>query len=391
MSLTYRSFLFQQTGYGLAAHQDILSLADAGADFKTSSLTPSVYQDGIFGRSQDAAKARHDPNAWKDSDTVLYRSIPTDAIAPFWRGRSDSFQVRANRVQKLGLFTVFESPVWPKGWRVAANAYDGLSVPAGWLALAAREAGVEVPIHVIPHALEFPDKAPEPALPKCEAWWEAPIGDERIKVLCEGTYMLRKNIPAVVEAFYRAFNPLEAVLLIHTHYFKPVHKYLLMGELREVRERLKIRHAPPVLISDARLSWDELWSLFSWSTIYCSLAYAEGVGYPLLFAGGLGIPIVCTDHVGHRNTAPQALFAKSSDRLFESLEPFDPLVKYDNFQIAHIHPEDVWRRPDPSDAAYCLQDAAKVPKDFSFGAAVRIKHDPLVVGKQIKAFAESLG
>ena len=404
-TLVYRSYVGHRTGYGLAAHQDILALATAGADFRVCGLSGPPPQFGwpIFGRSMEAARQRYDRNAWKDRCTQVLRAIPTDALAPIEPARSDrGFPVRFHPGQKAICFTVFEAPNWPRGWVTASNLYDAISVPGEWLAVSARAAGVKTRIEVIPHAMDFEEadrqehEHIQPQAPPGEAWWEAPTGEESVRILTQGTYMLRKNIPALVEAFYRAgFDRKDAVLLVHTHYFKERHRSLLMEQLYQVRKKLHIKcgDAPPVVVSDAALMWDTLWAMFRWATVYATAAYAEGVGYPLIMAAGLGIPIVCTDQPGHFDTAPHAIRVTSAAVMPADLWDRDPMAMMDDFRIAHVFDEDRWFAPSRTEMAQKLRLATSdVSRSDALVSAVgvRNRHGLAPVGKQILDLVEGV-
>ena len=418
MSLVYRSFLFQKTGYSLAAHMDVLAMAEAGAGewpggFKTCTLTPKAppLTFDLFGRAQQVAQERHDPASWKLPGVQIIRSIPTDVFAPYERARSDQgFPIYRGPEQRVICATVFEAPRWPMGWASSCNLYDAIVVPGEWLAQAARAAGVESRIEVIPHAMEWPPERDEnglseiPPVDKAKWWWERPsqlrdgYGYRGPHVFTDGTNMLRKNLSSAVEAFWRAFDHDDgAVMLLKTSWFKPIHEAVFMHELSQIRKKLGRTKYAPVGLIDSTLTWSEHWSLFHWCTTYLSMAYAEGVGYPLLQAGGLGKVIVCTDSPGHRDTAPQALFVESRDATFGQLRPFDPVSTLDRcehcgyeFGVAHIHEDDPWRVPLIESAAVRLREATK--PQVQAGAlidAVKVhdRHNLRAVGEQFLKLA----
>lgn len=398
MTFSYRGYLSLKSGYAMASMMDCLALDRVGADFKCGSLVPGRGVHDYFGPADEVVARRLDPTCWDAPGTQILRCIPTDALAPMENARSDQgFMVSNRRDQRKICATVFESPVWPKGWIAASNLYDALVLPSQWLADTARAAGVVAPIHVIPHALVWEGEwARESAARKGYgfSWWDEPVGDEPVRVLSEGTYMLRKNIPAAVEAFWRAFEPGEAVLQLHTHWFRRDHRALLMEELWARRERVRRetgrRALAAVVIDDSNLDWHQLWERYHWVAaaplrgIYLSMAYAEGVGYPILMAAGLGLPVVCTDCEGHRDTAPWSYLVKSTPTRPGALFPFDPM--HDSFRIAHIYDDDPWWKPDPLDAAEKLRMAVRKPSDelLEIQRAVRLRHSLFEVGTKLR-------
>lgn len=404
--LTYRGFLSLKSGYAMASMMDCLALDRVNAPFKCASLVRSHRPViGLFGESDEVVARHVDPSCWDAPGTQIIRCIPTDAIAPMLNARSDQgFPVHLGPDQKRICATVFETPNWPVGWVTAANSYDALILPAQWLKESAEFAGVKSPIFVVPHALDFPEVAPARELNIPAEYWFGPSSADvahtgrsprempPYRVLFEGTYMLRKNIPAAVEAFWRAFEPGEAEMLVHTHFFHPDHRAFLMRELWERKEKFSPRTLPLVRVSDCPLGWNDLWGMYSWCAsapakgIYISMAYAEGVGYPLLMAAGLGIDVVCTDFVGHRATVPFAQMVNSTPTNPGKLRPFDPMDR--SFRIAHIYDEDQWMRPDPEHAAGILKAIAEEKKALPvtgelLSASIRAKHDPKTVGQQL--------
>lgn len=409
--IVYRSFLNQRTGYSLAAAMDVLALAEAGVDFKTCTLSPRQPVDlrlDLFGRAQKAVAERHDPRGWELPGVQFLRAIPTDALAPYDRARSETFPVfSGRRDQRFVCATVFEAPVWPAGWGSSCNLYDRIVLPGEWLAQAARARGVVSPITVVPHAMEWPPEKDEnglsdipPPFHRAKWWWERPsrtrdgYGWRGLHVFADGTHMLRKNLSSAVEAFWRAFDHDDgAVMLLKTSWFAPVHEAIFMHELHEIRRRLGRTRYAPVGIIDSTLTWSEHWGLFRWCTCYLSMAYAEGVGLPLIQAGGLGKPIVCTHGPGHLDTAPQALFVNSRDAIAGQLEALDPLATLDrcdncdrHFGVAHIHHDDPWRVPSIEHAAELLR-TVHMPEHVQYAQEaakrVRERHGLAQVGAQL--------
>lgn len=397
--MIYRGYLSHRSGYAMASMMDCLALERAGVDFSCASLVPGRGVQGFFGAADEVVARRIDPTCWNEPGPQIIRCIPTDALAPLPSARSDQgFPASHRSDQKLICATVFECEQWPVGWVTASNLYDALILPNEWLADTARRAGVTSPIHVVPHALDWdaPSEMPAPH-PMGESWWEEPTGCETIRVLFEGTYMLRKNIPAAVEAFWRAFERAEAVMLVHTYFFQPEHRALLMRALWEKRMLLRREGKtdfPPVIIDSASLDWARLWKMYHWAKqaargcAYISTAYAEGVGYPLLMAAGLGIPVVCTDCPGHRDAVPFAHFIPSTPTTPGRLWPFDPVDR--TFRIAHIYEDDPWFRPDPEQAGHILHAAAKCTVADSDRASLFNRHDPEMVGRQLASVAGSV-
>lgn len=395
-SPVYRSF-FVNSGYGFAAAMDALALKAAGADFATCTLAREPPM-AVFGRGSDAAIAHYDADSWRDTTRPhLVRAIPTDVLGPFPRARSCSAPGGyAGSRQKVALLTVFEAPVWPAGWVATSNAYDLLSVPGRWLADAAVAADVKTPIRVIPHAMDWPDPMPPPALPPCGAWFDPSPPRTDFKVLVDGTYMARKNLAGAVEAFWRAYNANEATLLVHTHWFSPGHRDRFLGELADIRLRLGKKRYAPVLVSAADLGWRQLWAMYAWADIYLSLSRAEGVGLGLVMAAGLGKAVVATDSPGHRDTVPHARFVAAQDVPASKCLASDPMTVLDSFRVAHIHPLDPWREPSVEDAEAQLRalhrtaDGYSTERSRKAAAEARRRHDPAAVGAQLVALAKEL-
>lgn len=118
------------TGYGGAAKNFVLELLSMGVDVRTR-LGPGEKADVqiYFGQ--------------------LYNKH---------LGHKETHPLRSD---KLVLFTMFESPILPEGWVESCNNMaDLLIVPSGWNAKIFKEAGVTIPIAIVPLGVnprDFPD------------------------------------------------------------------------------------------------------------------------------------------------------------------------------------------------------------------------------------------
>jgi len=118
------------TGYGGAARNFVLEFLSMGVDVKTR-LKPDERADVqiYFGQLYD----KH-------------------------LGHRETSPLRS---EKLVLFTMFESPLLPEGWvETCNNMADLVIVPSGWNKHIFEEAGIEVPIAVVPLGVnprDFPD------------------------------------------------------------------------------------------------------------------------------------------------------------------------------------------------------------------------------------------
>lgn len=163
-------------GYGSMAEYLVRGLARAGA---TVNLAPMGID--LAGMSDELCElyARSTPDV---SDTVLYFCWPRDDLDRY-------------RVADLFVNTMWESSRLPASWPAQLNRARTVIVPTRFVERVCREAGVRVPIEVIPEGID----------PEVYRYEERPER-EGVTTLMVATMIDRKNSAVGVAAWKRAFD-----------------------------------------------------------------------------------------------------------------------------------------------------------------------------------------
>jgi glycosyltransferase involved in cell wall biosynthesis len=183
----------------------------------------------------------------------------------------------------IGLW-FWETDVMPAREARAARLFDELWVASNYVR-AAVEPVVDIPVELVPVPLGTWNQAgdAEPHDPSAFTFlfvfdfWSEP----------------RKNAPAVVDAFKKAFAPDEGPTLV----LKSVHGSSKPHELRRLMDAGAGR--ADVVVRDGYLTSAELASEFAACDCYVSLHRSEGLGLTLADAMALGKPVIATAYSGN--------------------------------------------------------------------------------------------
>jgi len=277
MKVCYISVFRDGTGYANQAIHNVLAMEAGGIDVaaRTISLSQS--------RNYDKAKAI-DHLEMKDTDGV---DVVVQHVLPHL------YEYKAG-VKNVGLFCWETTHFSRSNWAKCCNTMDEIWVPSLQNVAAARKSGVTVPIKVFPCACDpsrFDDK-PEPMniaqlKNRCVFYWV-------------GEMTRRKNIVAVLRAFYNAFTIRDDVILMV--------KASVPGQPpAEAQETLKrttadikksmhtyIRHSyyPPVACITEFLPDDKLDQLHMAGDVFVMASHGEAINIPSMDAMNAGNPVI---------------------------------------------------------------------------------------------------
>jgi glycosyltransferase involved in cell wall biosynthesis len=275
-------------GYRTAAERAVLGLLDAGVPVSWTPLRSHDDARSVM-RAQEVRADRRlveivdlDVNP----DVVVAHTLPRRY--PALRSRHPD--------RPLVGETVWETTRPPESWPPLLDSVDALIVPCRMNEEVLRDAGVTVPIAVVPHL-------PDPALVERAARADAYGGrDDRFVFYTINTWIERKNVPRTIEAYLRAFEPDDPVVLVvktspldgcrHA----PGGGGALAGTTawslaRLLHERGSV---PPVELVAHTLSTPQLRALQLAGDCYVSLTRGEGFGLGAFDAATLGQPVVMT-------------------------------------------------------------------------------------------------
>lgn len=205
-------------------------------------------------------------------------------------------------------YCAWESDALPDHWPAILNRFDVVLVPSSFNAQAIRDAGVSVPVHVVPHIRRHaPDEITPDMRSRLRAQLGVPLG--HFVFYSIGAWMLRKDFPRLIDAFVDEFGPDEPVALVIKTSTKPVHfplphemgkrsMELISTAVRAAAAR-KGQPAPLVTaLSADGLSGQWIDCLHATGDAYVSAARGEGWGMGAFDAAALGRPVVMPDWGG---------------------------------------------------------------------------------------------
>lgn len=288
--------------------------------------------------------------------------------------------------------TVWETDRAPAHWLPLMRQADRVIVPCEFNRAAFVRSGLDKPICVVPHIRRHCWREFTPAdVAGARAQLRIPA-DHRVFYTINA-WNPRKNMPALVRAFARAFTAdSPASLLIKTgatgHGDAPFYpsmptRELVLQAMRDAAAESG-RPLPQIALVDAELDGDGVDLIHALGDVYVSLTHGEGWGLGAFEAATLGKRVIMTAWGG------QCAFLGDAwpDAVAYALEPV-PL--WPPHQPSYF-PNQRWAAPDPDAVAALLCAAADdaVAQAAAFATRERIVRDyaePVVVDALIKAIA----
>lgn len=274
------------SGYAVAAKSYLRALSAAGVALNWLPMVPARKGYKPFaGPRWSCAELDAIFRDEIGHDAVLIHAIPDyfpEWLAHEWRPG----------VRVFG-YTVWELERLPQHWPAILNRLDGVLVPCSWNASVFRNAGVTVPIHVVPHLSQFD------GLPACTGHDHARLAKRLGGALQTGARFIfytiafwsnRKAPYLALEAYLRAFTSKDPVLMILKTSRHDITRWR-RNRLNPLRRKhpspeeaiaaILARHPDPpplVVIADDALSDGEVQALHALGDCYVSLARTEGWG-----------------------------------------------------------------------------------------------------------------
>lgn len=263
LAVAYNGPLASQSGYGSAAWNNVRALMRAG----------------VYVRATGAAPSPHGPDAsrWGFPSQWSCRTILHEAPGQ----HAEAADIR---------YTVQEMKAVPESWVSSMNRDGQIWTASDWCRRIFKDAGVTVPIHVVPHCLD--EHEYRPGVPR------VPIRNAPgYRFLWLGHWMERKNPRGALRAFLRAFDGVPDVTLLVRASAKPDSGDAAGAVSQAACELVAeegIAHPPNIVTMD-RVAPEALPSLFASVDCLYIPVRCEGFGVPLIEAMASGIPIITTD------------------------------------------------------------------------------------------------
>jgi hypothetical protein len=206
-------------------------------------------------------------------------------------------------------YCTWESDRIPAHWPAILNRFDAVLVPSEFNAQVYRAGGVTVPVHVVPHIRRHAHDDVTPRQ-RMDMRRQLGIGASDHVFYTIGAWMLRKDLPRLIEAFLEEFRHGEQAALCIKTSTRPVH-FALPHEtgktslqlVQETLQAFRHKHGLAQLPTVAVLAGDGIdggWidCLHQVGDTYVSLARAEGWGMGAFDAAALGRTVLMTGWSG---------------------------------------------------------------------------------------------
>lgn len=191
MKVAYLSVHRDGTGYANAAIRNMLAMEAGGIDVVARAIRLSQSSNHALAKSVEHLEA-------KDTDGV---DVVFQHILP------NMFEYKAG-IKNIGFFTWETTHFKRSNWTHCCNIMDEIWVPSIQNAQAVRDSNVTVPIKIFPHSCDTVrfDNKPEPL--------DIPALKDKCVFYVVGEMTRRKNIIAVLRAFYSAFSLRDDVAIV---------------------------------------------------------------------------------------------------------------------------------------------------------------------------------
>lgn len=280
MKVAYLSVFRDGTGYANQAVHNMLAMEAGGIDVVARAIKLSASSNDEL-----AGKVEHlEAKSTDDIDVVIQHVLP------------HQFEYKAG-VKNIGTMCWETTHFSRSNWGHCCNLMDEIWVPSLQNAQAAEDSGVTVPVKIFPCACDIArfDDPPESI--------DSPEFKDKCVFYVIGEMTRRKNMVAVLRAFYTAFSLRDDVTLVLKTNI-PGKKSdeainILRTTIQDIKKSLHIyvRHPyyPPVVCMTDFLSDHELDRLHATGDVFVSASHGEAWCIPAHDAMGFGNPVILSN------------------------------------------------------------------------------------------------
>ncbi len=280
MKVCYLSVFRDGTGYANQAVRNMLAMEAGGIDVVARAIRLSQSQN-----KELASKVRHLED--KDTDNV---DVVIQHVLPH------QFEYKAG-VKNIGLICWETTHFKRSNWSHCCNLMDEIWTPSIQSAQAVRDSDATTPVKILPCACDVDrfDNPPEPLD-------IAPLKNKCVFYTI-GEMTRRKNIVAVLRAFYSAFSLRDDVVLVvktNVPGKSPEEATnVIQRTIEDIKKSLHIyvRHQyyPPVICITDFLPDKKLDQLHTACDVFVSASHGEAWGIPAHDAMGFGNPVILSN------------------------------------------------------------------------------------------------
>ena len=302
------------TGYGLSGLAYLRGLLNLGLDVQWQPVFWGAqglqrWAPGMSPQLLEVVRAAGTDPALRDLPAILANTAPRDYGIVVAHLVPEYLAACLEPGKANFAYCTWESDRIPAHWPAILNRFDGVLVPSEFNASVYRAGGVTVPVHVVPHIRRH---AHDEVAPQQRAAMrrQLGIGEADHVFYTIGAWMLRKDLPRLIEAFLEEFRHGEPVSLCIKTSTRPVHfplpheagktsLQLVQESLQAFRDHHGLTQLPTVAVL-AGDGVDGGWidCLHQAGDTYVSLARAEGWGMGAFDAAALGRPVLMTGWSG---------------------------------------------------------------------------------------------
>ena len=218
---------------------------------------------------------------------------PRDAHLQILHLTPDNYTDYDNPRIKIGYYA-WETSRLPGSWvRPCNEMCHEVWVPCQYLADVSAASGVEVPIHVVPHAVSLPPSKFQPA---CRI---NGLPEDRFKFYSIFQWSERKNPQSLLLAYYQEFTRSDPVVLVLKTYRVGngvVERDYIRREISKLKRATRGVNCPPVILIEEFLSAGEIQAIHHYCDCYVSMARSEGFGIPAFEAAAMGNPVIVPNY-----------------------------------------------------------------------------------------------
>lgn len=303
------------TGYGLSGLAYLRGLLNAGFDVQWQPLFwggqgLQAWQAPMAPQLLEAVRAAADDPSLRDLPAILACSAAPRPYQIVVAHLVPEYLPNCLEAGKRNFaYCTWESDRIPAHWPAILNRFEAVLVPSTFNAEVFRAGGVTVPVHVVPHIRRHAHDDVTPAQ-RSAMRGQLGIGADAHVFYTIGAWMLRKDLPRLIEAFLEEFTGDEPAALCIKTSTKPVHFALpheqgktTLQLVQETLARFSHRNGAARLPVVGVLAGDGVsgaWidCLHQVGDTYVSLSRAEGWGMGAFDAAALGRPVVMTGWSG---------------------------------------------------------------------------------------------
>jgi len=280
MKICYLGVFMDGTGYANAAIRNIFALEKSGIDIVTRSISLSQNKNHEL-----ASQIKHLEN--KDTDNV---DIVIQHILPHF------FEYK-NGVKNIGIFHWETSHFQRSNWSHHCNLMDEIWVSCLQNVEALRASNVTVPIKILPPSCDV-SKFSIPQTPL-----SFPLLRNKCVFYTIGEQNRRKNIAALLRAYYATFNLRDDVALVIKTNMPGHSAEETTSFIRKMAEDIKASmhiyiktpSYPPILVISDYLPDNKVDQLHAACDVFVSVSHGEAWGIPAHDAMGFGNPVILSN------------------------------------------------------------------------------------------------